>query len=71
MNTGLNAELAAECLHGGQNTMKNFVCRISGLIRGPELGTRMPSANDDAENLYEVVRAVSGLAVHTAAYAPG
>ena len=71
MNIGLTARLAAKCLHGGQNTMKTSVRRISGFIRGPELGTRMPSANDDAENLYEVVRAASGLAVRTAAYAPG
>ena len=64
MNTGLNAELAAKCLHEGQNTMKTSVCRISDFIRDPELKTLMPMAND-AENLYEVVKAVSDLAVHS------
>ena len=71
MNIDLNVELAVECLHEDQNIMKSSVCRIFDFIRDLELGTRMPSTNDDAEKLYEVVEAVSGLAVHTAVYAPG
>ena len=71
INIGLIAELAVKCFHKGQNIIKTSVRRISDFIQDPELETRMPSANDDAENLYEVVRAASGLAVRTAAYAPG
>ena len=58
-------------LHRDQNTMKIFVYRVSGSYEVPNTETRMAIANSYAEILYEVAEAVSGLAVHTAVYAPG
>ena len=70
MNIGLIAELTVKCLHKDQNIMKIFVRRIFGFIRDFELGIRMSSANNNAENLYKMVKAASDLAVRTAVYAP-
>ena len=50
---------------------KSLYAKYPASYEVPNTETRMARANSYAEILYEVAKAVSGPAVHTAAYAPG
>ena len=71
ININLIVKLIVKCFYKNQNIIKIFVRRIFDFIRDFELKIRMFLANNNVENLYEMVKAASGLAVRTAVYAPG